>query len=111
MGRLIPLRPDAVFVASDRMAVGALHSIRDAGLSCPDDIAVASFDGLIPPNQTVPRLTSVAQPVNDVGQRAVHLLRALIDGEEESPRSIVLPTELVVRESCGSGRTAGVPAP
>ena len=62
--------PDAVFVGSDRMAVGALRAIRDRGLTCPDDVAVVSFDGILSPDQTVPRLTSVAQPVAEVGERS-----------------------------------------
>ncbi len=95
-------RPEAVFVASDRMSVGALRAIRDAGLTCPDDVAIVSFDGLIPPNQTVPQLTSVAQPVSEVGAEAVRILHAVIENDLTDPQSIVLPTELQVRESCGA---------
>ncbi|MDX1691710.1 MAG: LacI family DNA-binding transcriptional regulator [Acidimicrobiia bacterium] len=93
---------EAVFVGSDRMAVGALRAIREAGLRCPEDVAVISFDGLLPPSQTMPRLTSVAQPVTDVGERAAALLNAVIEGELTTPEQIVLPTELVIRESCGT---------
>ncbi len=71
-------RLDAVFVGSDRMAAGALRAIRDAGLSCPADIALVSFDGILPPDQTVPRLSSVAQPVAEVGERAARLLRTVV---------------------------------
>lgn len=95
-------RPDAVFVGSDRMAVGALRAIRDAGLSCPDDIALVSFDGILPPDQTVPRLTSVAQPVAEVGDRAACLLGSVVDGTATTPEHVVFPTRLVIRESCGS---------
>ncbi len=102
MESLLSERPDAVFVGSDRMAVGVLRAIREAGLSCPADVAVVSFDGLIPPDQTVPRLTSVAQPVTEVGERAARLLNSVIDGSTTTPEHVVFPTELVVRESCGS---------
>ncbi len=104
MQLLLRDRPDAVFVGSDRMAVGALTAIRQAGLSCPGDVAVVSFDGLIPPDQTVPRLTSVAQPVAEVGDRAARLLHAVIEGAVTTPEQIMFPTELVVRESCGALR-------
>ncbi len=101
MEALIESKPDAVFVCSDRMAVGAMRAIRDAGLSCPGDIAIVSFDGLLPPDQTVPRLTSVVQPVFEVGERAALLLRSVIDEDAASSEHVVFPTELVVRESCG----------
>ncbi len=68
MEALLENRPDAVFVGSDRMALGALRALRDAGQSCPGDVAIVSFDGIISPDQTVPRLTSIAQPVSEVGQ-------------------------------------------
>lgn len=100
-------RPEAVFVGSDRMAVGALRAVRDAGLRCPEDLAIVSFDGLIPADQTVPRLTSVAQPVTEVGDRAARLLQSVIDGEATTPEHVVFPTELIVRESCGAGLRRG----
>lgn len=107
MTALIETDPDAVFVGSDRMAVGALRAIRDAGLRCPEDIAVVSFDGLIVPDQTVPRLTSVVQPVSEVGDRAARLLHEVIDGSVTSSEHVVFPTELVVRESCGAQEANG----
>lgn len=105
MERLLADRPDAVFASSDRMAVGAQHALRDAGLHCPDDVAIIGFDGLIPPDQTVPELTTVSQPVFQVGMRAAELLKAVIDGTVRVPERIVYPTELVVRRSCGASRS------
>ncbi len=105
MTKLLAAKPEAVFVASDRMAVGALRAIHDVGLSCPEDVAVVSFDGLIAGDQTIPPLTSVVQPVRAVGERAVRLLKSIINGTVTVPECIVLPTELVVRESCAAGRT------
>lgn len=102
MEKLLADDPDAVFVASDRMAVGALRAIRDAGLRCPDDISVVSFDGLLPADQVDPRLTSVRQSVSEVGDRAAHLLHSVIDGSVSQPEHVIFPTELVVRESCGA---------
>ena len=102
MEELLADRPDAVFAASDRMAVGAVRAITEAGLSCPDDVAVVSFDGLLHPDLASPRLTSIAQPVREVGERAVRLLKSVIDGTATISETVVYPTELVVRESCGS---------
>lgn len=106
MLELLEQDPDAVFVASDRMAVGALRALQEAGVACPRDVAVVAFDGLIPPTQTNPPLTSVAQPVGQVGDRAVRLLLALVDGEITTPEHVVFSTELVVRESCGAAGAA-----
>lgn len=102
MEELLVDSPDAVFAASDRMAIGAVRAITDAGLNCPRDVAVVSFDGLLHPDLASPRLTSVAQPVREVGERAVRLLKSVIEGTAAIPESVVFPTELVVRESCGS---------
>ncbi len=96
--------PDAVFVSSDRMAVGALRAIHEAGLRCPEDIAIVSFDGLIAADQTMPRLTSMAQPVNKLGERAARLLDSVISGDVSTPEQVIFATELVVRESCGGNR-------
>lgn len=101
MTRLLEHEPDSVFCASDTMAVGALAAIRDAGLSCPDDVALVSFDGLVEAHQTTPPLTTVAQPVQRTGEEAVGLLLDVLDKEPEEPPRIILPTELVVRSSCG----------
>lgn len=99
-------RPDAVFVGSDRMAVGAIRAIAEAGHRCPDDVAVVSFDGIIPANRTTPQLTSVTQPVSEVGERAVHMLNSLITdssaGGSNPGERVVFPTELIVRQSCGA---------
>jgi DNA-binding LacI/PurR family transcriptional regulator len=102
MAKMLSQDVDGVFVGSDRMAVGALRAIHDAGLRCPEDIALVSFDGLLPPDQTNPRLTSISQTVSHAGDRAVQLLQAVIDGKVDGPQHIVLPTKLVVRESCGA---------
>ncbi|MBT8240177.1 MAG: LacI family transcriptional regulator [Acidimicrobiia bacterium] len=102
MESLLDLEPDSVFVGSDRMAVGALRAIQEAGLRCPDDIAVVAFDGLIPADQTSPRLTSVAQPVAELGRAAVLMLKSIIDNPETAPQRVVFNPTLLVRESCGS---------
>ncbi|MDG4825576.1 LacI family DNA-binding transcriptional regulator [Asanoa sp. WMMD1127] len=91
-----PERPDAVFVASDEQAVGVLRAIAEAGLRCPDDVAVASFDGIPGAAYTLPALTTMAQPIAAVGRAAVnHLLT------QPTAPTDVLPVTLVRRGSCG----------
>jgi DNA-binding LacI/PurR family transcriptional regulator len=100
MWRLLDQRPslDAVFVASDIMAAGALHALRRAGRRVPDDVAVVGFDDLVLAQQTRPQLTTVRQPVEQFGTLAAQYLMAAMDGEERGEATI-LPTTLVARES------------
>ena len=102
MQQLLVCCPDAVFVASDMMAVGALRALREAGLRVPEDVALVGFDDLPQAARTEPPLTTVRQPVYRLGAVAVDSLLDLIDHPDSSPRRIVLPTELIVRVSCGS---------
>lgn len=99
--RLLDHPPDAIFCASDTMARGALRAIKGAGLRVPDDIAIVSFDGLVEAYETSPPLTTVAQPVRRTGEEAVRLLVDLVEGRAEPSRRTILPTELIVRRSCG----------
>ena len=102
MQRLLPRQPDAVFVASDIMAIGALRAIRDAGLRVPEDIALAGFDDMPFAERSEPPLTTVRQPIVRMGGTAVEMLIDLIEHPDSVPHRIILPTELVVRKSCGS---------
>jgi LacI family transcriptional regulator len=101
MVRLLEGRPDAVFCASDTMAVGALRALADAGVSCPGDVAVAGFDGLLGAHETDPSLTTVTQPVGDTGAAAVDLLLDVLEADDGAVRQRILPTELTIRQSCG----------
>jgi LacI family transcriptional regulator len=102
MQRLLPHEPDAVFVASDTMALGAMRAIREAQLSVPDDIAVVGFDDLPPATISNPPLTTIRQPIHQMGFKAVEALLDIIENGAEPPRQIVFSTELVVRGSCGA---------
>jgi LacI family transcriptional regulator len=102
MQQLLSRRIDAVFAASDIMAIGALRALREAGLRVPEDVAVVGFDDLPQSARTEPPLTSVRQPIYRLGATTVDSLLDLIEYPDSSPRRIVLPTELVVRASCGS---------
>ena len=99
--QVLTSRPDAIFCGSDTMARGALRAIEVAGRRVPDDIAIVSFDGLLEPHEISPPLTTVAQPVRRTGEEAVRLLVDIVDGGAEPPRRTILPTELIVRRSCG----------
>ncbi|MER6442663.1 LacI family DNA-binding transcriptional regulator [Streptomyces sp. NPDC001185] len=90
---------DAVFVASDVMAAGALAELRRQGRRVPDDVAVIGFDDSIIARHSTPPLTSVRQPVEEIGTAIARILLAEINDPEKPRRHIVLPTELVVRES------------
>ena len=103
MQRLLPFEPDAVFVASDAMAIGALRALREAGKRVPEDIAIAGFDDIPVAARTDPPLTTVRQPIQRMGAVAAETLIDMISHPDDThPRRIVLPTEMVIRRSCGS---------
>jgi DNA-binding LacI/PurR family transcriptional regulator len=89
---------DAVFAAADMMAAGALRVMRERGLSAPRDIAVIGFDDSVIARHTDPPLSSVHQPIEEMGRQMVRLLLARIDGEDQ-PGGLVLDTRLVLRGS------------
>lgn len=102
MQRLLPHEPDAVFVGSDTMAMGAIRAIKQANLSVPEDIAIVGYDDLPPARMTSPPLTTIHQPIHRVGVKAVEILLDIIQNGKEPPRRIIFDTKLIVRESCGS---------
>ena len=87
---------DAVFAASDLMAVGALRALREAGREVPGDVAVVGFDDAPVAGHTVPPLTTIRQPLDDMTRRTAELLFAQIRGEP-TDGNVICPTELVVR--------------
>jgi LacI family transcriptional regulator len=102
MQRLLPQKPDAVFVASDTMALGALKALHETGLEAPHDIALVGFDDLPPATLAKPPLTTIRQPVHQFGVKAVETLFDVIENGPTPPRHVVFGTELVVRGSCGA---------
>jgi len=101
MQQLLAARPDAIFAASDLMAIGATRAMREAGLSIPQDIALVGFDDLPITAQSVPQLTTVHQPIFPFGFKAVEILIDLIENGINPPRRVIMDTELIIRESCG----------
>jgi LacI family transcriptional regulator len=102
MQELLPHKPDAVFVSSDTMALGAQRAVREAGLRIPDDLAMVGFDDLTPALHAEPQLTTIRQPVELAGATAVELLHKIVTRTIDEPTRIILPVELVIRASCGS---------
>jgi LacI family transcriptional regulator len=96
-----PRRPTALFAANDAMAIGALCAIREQGVRVPEDIAVVGFDDVPIARFLSPPLTTVSVEIAELGRQAFELL--LEAGEPgREPRLEILPTHLVIRESCGS---------
>ncbi len=103
---ILPERPDALYVATDPMAEGALRALDEQGLRVPEDVAVVGFDGLPNGRTTDPVLTTVVQPVAEVGRTAVRLL----SGHHDGPDVVILPTELRIGDSCGVRNMASSPS-
>ena len=101
MTRLLAAEPDtdAVFAANDLMAQGALAVLRHAGRRVPDDVALIGFDDSSPARSCRPQLTTVRQPVEDMGAEMARLLLAHIEDPAAPPRSVIFDPTLVVRES------------
>ncbi|WP_320064733.1 LacI family DNA-binding transcriptional regulator [Micromonospora sp. RTGN7] len=101
MRRLLEVCPDldAVFVASDLMAFGALRTLREAGRRVPEDVAVIGFDDAPVARQADPPLTTVFQPVEEMGRQMAHLLIARVRGEDVPTNHILLDTHMVIRAS------------
>ncbi|MDO3684698.1 LacI family DNA-binding transcriptional regulator [Micromonospora sp. C28ISP2-4] len=89
---------DAVFAASDLMAHAALRTLREAGRRVPEDVAVVGFDDIETAAYTEPPLTTVRQPIVELGRSMTRQLLRIAAGEEVE-QALVLPTELVLRES------------
>jgi LacI family transcriptional regulator len=94
-------RPDAVVCANDQMAIGVLRALTAAGVRVPDGVAVTGFDDLYPARHVDPPLTTVHQPMYLIGERACARLLDRIAHPGLSPAVQLLPTELVLRSSCG----------
>ncbi|SEM75091.1 catabolite control protein A [Paenibacillus sp. OV219] len=95
-------RPTAVFSATDEMAIGAIHCIQDAALKVPDNISVISVDNSRMASMVRPQLTAVAQPMYDIGAVSMRLLTKLMKKEAVDNARVILPHEIVNRQSVGS---------
>jgi LacI family transcriptional regulator len=100
----LPEPPTAIFGFNDNVAIGALHAAGSRGLSVPDDLSVVGFDDTEPAVIVTPRLTSVRQPLAEMGRMGVSLLMRLIEGKRVDALRMELSTKLVVRESTAPPR-------
>jgi LacI family transcriptional regulator len=93
--------PDAIVCANDQMAIGVLRTLTARGIRVPDDIAIVGFDDIYPATLCDPPLTTVRQPIRGIGERACEQLIERIANPTLRPSVELLPTELVIRSSCG----------
>ena len=94
-------RPRAIVCGNDEMAIGALAALRAARLRAPADVAVTGFDDIAATRHVRPALTTVRQPMRELGERSVQALLCRIADPAAARNSVVLPTEPVIRGSCG----------
>ena len=105
--RLLAASPSAVFAASDSTASGALKAIRDAGLQVPGDVALVGFDDIPLATSLDPALSTIRQPIEQLGSMAADLLLNMIENppDDSAPaHKMILPVKLIVRASCGALR-------
>lgn len=97
-------RPEvtAIFASSDSTAIGVIAALKDQGLRVPEDIAIVSIDDLPVASMIRPALTTVHVPKELIGAYGLRMLKTMSDSTDEEPVSMVLPTRLIVRQSCGS---------
>ena len=98
--------PDGVFCANDEMAIGAQQAIRARGLAIPGDIALVGFDDLRFGAFAAPPLTTIRQPTTELGETAMRLLDAVLHHREIADQTVVLPHQLIERESTDRGECA-----
>lgn len=95
-------RPEAIVCSDDEVALGALLAAEELGLDVPGDVAVTGWDDIMAARHARPALTTVRQPMRELGARAARALDELITGVRDTPSHLILTTELVVRSSCGT---------
>jgi LacI family transcriptional regulator len=96
--------PTAIFACNDLMAIGVIRAGMEMGRKVPDDLALVGFDNIELAAYTIPPLTTISQPIEEMGEIATQLLIRRIHEDMSEPRRELLPVELVVRGSCGAKR-------
>ena len=92
-------RPTAIFVFSDEMAMSCLATLHNLGFSIPGDISVMGFDNISYSQYCYPALTTIAQPMAEIGAACMELLLPQLEGEKMQECNRVLPHKLVIRKS------------
>jgi LacI family transcriptional regulator len=98
-------RPQALVCGNDEMTLGALTALRARRLRVPADIALTGFDDIAAAHHVRPALSTVRQPMRELGEQSVRMLLARISDPDVARQSVVLPTEVVIRRSCGCRRS------
>ncbi|MFW6287851.1 MAG: LacI family DNA-binding transcriptional regulator [bacterium] len=93
-------KPTAIFCQSDVIAIGAIKAIKESGLNVPDDFSLIGFDDIEVCKYITPSLTTISQKTYKLGEKAAELLLNMVNDSEKEYAPIVLPTELIERESC-----------
>jgi LacI family transcriptional regulator len=99
-----PHPPTAIFAANDVSAIAAIAAATDLGLTVPGDLSVVGFDNIPESALCTPPLTTISQPIRQMGEQAIHLLLQLIRGESAVNAHITLATDLVLRQSTNGVR-------
>lgn len=100
----LPAPPTAIFVSNDEAAMGVLSAIHAAGFRVPEDISVAGFDDIPFAEAFDPPLTTIRQPRLAMGEQAMAMLHAMLEGSPPAQHAVTLPTELIIRRSTGPCR-------
>jgi LacI family transcriptional regulator len=103
--------PDALVCANDELALSTMKALQAAGVRVPDDIAIVGWDDVMTARYVSPGLTTVRQPLYELGRVAASRLHERITGDPTVPEPLILPTELVLRSSCGCPETDDRDAP
>ena len=103
--------PDGIFCYNDSVAVGLIRAMTEQGKNIPQDISIMGFDDSGIASYLETSLTTVAQPAREIGRKAAELILEQIKSRKKAkPRTILLPTRLIVRETCGANAKGSVPA-
>ena len=93
--------PRAIVCANDQTALGVMYALAHHGVDVPGDVAVTGFDDIPMARHLRPQLTTVRQPIQEIGATAFDVLHSMISHGAPAERDVVLPTRLILRESCG----------
>ena len=94
--------PSALICANDEMALGAIKELKKHNLNVPADVSITGFDDIDVAGQVTPALTTLKAPTDDIAANALSLLNDLVIGKDIAQKSVILPCQLIVRETCST---------
>ena len=100
----LPQPPTAIVAGNDNIAIAVMETARELGISVPQQLSVIGFDGISAASQVTPKLTTLSQPLQAIGESAADLLMARLNNEQRDTNLVLLPPELIVRESTAAVR-------